>query len=297
MLDQLRQVAIFAKTVNHGSFRGAARELRLSPSVVSHHISQLEQHLGVALLHRSTRKLALTPEGERLLASTQQMLESVEGAFEEIGSTASSPTGELRLTMPSVLIHSPLIDSLAAFSMKYPGINYTLNFSDERQDMISGGFDIAVRMGVKTKSSAATRSLFQVNRCLVGSKKYLNSRSKATKPEDLLAWDWIELAQVRHIKLQFRKGKAKPVVIKPTPHIAVNDAHALYRLAQAGAGLAVVPEFVASEDVESGLVEHVLPNWKLEPIEVFAAWPSNAPKHGLIKLLINEISPVQSLRE
>ncbi len=78
MLDQLRQVAIFAKTVNHGSFRGAAKELRLSPSVVSHHISQLEQHLGVVLLHRFTRKLALTPAGERLLASTQHMLESVE---------------------------------------------------------------------------------------------------------------------------------------------------------------------------------------------------------------------------
>ena len=88
MLDQLRQVAIFAKTIDHGSFRGAARELKLSPSVVSHHISQLEEHLGVALLYRSTRKLALTREGEQLLASTHPMLEVVEGAFSEILNTA-----------------------------------------------------------------------------------------------------------------------------------------------------------------------------------------------------------------
>ena len=74
MIDQLRQMAIFAKTIDHGSFRGAAKELRLSPSVVSHHISQLEEHIGVPLLHRSTRKLRLTPEGERLLAAARNML-------------------------------------------------------------------------------------------------------------------------------------------------------------------------------------------------------------------------------
>ncbi|MGI9502636.1 MAG: LysR family transcriptional regulator, partial [Geminicoccaceae bacterium] len=78
MIDRLRQMAIFAKTIDHGSFRGAARELRLSPSVVSHHISQLEEHLGVALIYRSTRKLTLTREGERLLAATRKMLEAVE---------------------------------------------------------------------------------------------------------------------------------------------------------------------------------------------------------------------------
>ena len=79
MIDRLRQMAIFAKTINHGSFRGAARELKLSPSVVSHHISQLEEHLGVALIYRSTRKLTLTKEGQRLLTATRNMLEAVEG--------------------------------------------------------------------------------------------------------------------------------------------------------------------------------------------------------------------------
>jgi DNA-binding transcriptional LysR family regulator len=78
MIDRLRQMAIFAKTIDHGSFRGAARELHLSPSVISHHISQLEDHLGVALIYRSTRKLTLTAEGKRLLIATHKMLDAVE---------------------------------------------------------------------------------------------------------------------------------------------------------------------------------------------------------------------------
>lgn len=300
MLDQLRQVAIFAKTIDHGSFRGAARELRLSPSVISHHISQLEEHLGVVLIYRSTRKLALTLEGEQLLASTHSMLEAVEEVFSELSNSASCPTGELRLATPAVLIQSHLTDLMASFSMKHPGIKLSLDYSDVRKDMIEGGYDIAIRMGTQTKSSAVARSLFQVPRRLIASTGYLNNRPKVTTPLDLLDWDWIELTPVRHIKPTFRKltskSKAKQVTIKPTAHISTNDALAMYRLARCGAGLAVVPEFLAEQGIISGDVEYVLPDWKLDPIDVFATWPSNAPKHGLIKLFIGEICPEQSLK-
>jgi len=290
MLDQLRQVAIFAKTVDHGSFRGAARELKLSPSVVSHHISQLEEHLGVALLYRSTRKLALTREGEQLLESTHSMLEAVEGAFSEISDTAGSPSGELRITSPALFIQSQLTDVIASFATENPGIKIILEFSDERQDLIAGGHDIAIRAGSQTESPAVTRQLFQMHRRLVASKSYLKGRPKVKTPEDLKNWDWVELTPVRHIKQSFYKPGSKKISIKPDAHVSVNDALALYRFARAGAGLAVVPEFLAEEGIEAKLIEYVLPAWKIDPISIFATWPSNAPKHGLIKLFINYIS-------
>ncbi len=296
MLDQLRQIAIFAKTIDHGSFRGAARELDLSPSVVSHHISQLEEHLGVALIYRSTRKLALTKEGERLLASTQSLFDNVEVALSELTNSANSPTGELRLTTPSILIKSPLTDKLAAFSMEYPGIKLVIDYSDMRKDVITGGFDIAIRMEVQPTKTANTRSLFQVERRLIASTDYLKNRPKVKTPDDIATWDWIELTPVRHAKRVFRKSESKEKTIKPESHISANDAFAIYHLAQAGAGLAVVPAFLAEEGVSSGDVQHVLPEWKLDPISVYATWPSNAPKHGLINLLIDAISPNQSLR-
>ncbi|NKB75668.1 MAG: LysR family transcriptional regulator [Gammaproteobacteria bacterium] len=296
MLDQLRQLAIFAKTIDHGSFRGAARALRLSPSVVSHHISQLEESLGVVLIYRSTRKLSLTLEGERLLVAVHRMLEAVEEELVDLSSSAMMPTGELRLTVPSVLSQSRLTDSIGAFSMKYPGITLSLDFSDVRQDIIEGGYDVAIQMGLKKSKSASTRTLFSVKRQLVASKSYLADRPKVSRPEEISDWDWLELAPVYHIKPSFKKAGAKLVSINPTARISANDAQALYRLARFGTGLAIVPEFLATEDIDSGTVEHVLPDWNLDPAYVTAAWPANAPKHGLIKLLVNELSQDETLK-
>jgi len=103
-------------------------------------------------------------------------------------------------------------------------------------------------------------------------------------------WDWIELTPVKHIKPSFSKSGSKRISIKPTAHIGVNDALALYSFARSGAGLAVVPEFLAEQDKASKTIEYVLPSWKLEPINIFATWPSNAPKLGIIKLFVNFIS-------
>lgn len=218
------------------------------------------------------------------------MVEAVEDVFSEISNTAGNPSGEIRITAPALFIQSSLTDLIASFSMEYPGVTILLNFSDERQDLIAGGHDIAIRAGSRTESPAVTRQLFQMQRRLVASKTYLENRPKVKKPEDVKDWDWIELAPVRHIKPMFQKSKGKKVSIKTTAHISVNDALALYRFARAGAGLAVVPEFLAQEGIDAGVVEVLLPDWQIEPINVFATWPANAPKHGLIKLFVNYIS-------
>lgn len=231
-----------------------------------------------------------------MLRSTRSLLDTVEVAISDISNSANKPTGELHLTAPSILIKSQLTDLLAAFSMEHLGIKLSIDYSDAREDLISGGFDIAVRMEAKHKSAANARTLFQVERRLIASTDYLKNRPKVKTPNDVADWDWVEFTPVKHIKPSFRKLKSKPIAIKPTSHIAANSSLAVYNLAKAGAGLAVVPEYLAEEDVQSGAVQYVLPEWKLEPIAVFATWPSNAPKHGLINLLIDAISPSQSLR-
>ena len=289
MIDRLRQMAIFAKTIDHGSFRGAARELRLSPSVVSHHISQLEESLGVALIYRSTRKLTLTREGDRLLAATHKMLEAVEGELADLSVSASAPSGELRVTIPSVLSQSHFTARVAAFSRDYPRIKLHLDFSDSRRSLIDDGFDIAIRMGPTARNSATSRKLFSVSRRLVASPDYLASRPVPDCPQDVAVWDWLALAPVHNAPLEFRNEGGAQATLKPEARIHANDAQALYRLARAGAGLAIVPEFLASEDVEAGVAKYVLPNWELRSIDVFATWPANAPKHGLIHLALDAL--------
>jgi DNA-binding transcriptional LysR family regulator len=290
MIDRLRQMAIFAKTIDHGSFRGAARELRLSPSVVSHHISQLEDSLGVALIYRSTRKLTLTREGHRLLAAAQKMLEAVEGELAELSMSANAPSGELRMTIPSVLSQSHFTEQIAAFSKAHPRIRLSLDFSDIRRDLIDDGFDIAIRMGPKAKTTATSRKLFSVERRLVASTDYLASRLAPDHPDDIADWDWLALIPVQNAPVSFTKAGGTQATVKPEARVFANDAQALYRLARAGAGLAIVPDFLAREDVQVGTMGYVLPKWKLRVIDVFAAWPANAPKHGLIHLALDALS-------
>lgn len=289
MIDRLRQMAIFAKTIDHGSFRGAAEALHLSPSVVSHHISQLEDHLGVALLYRSTRRLSLTREGDRLLAATRKMLDAAEGELNSLTTSAPEPSGLLRVTLPSVLSQSDLTGQLADFVKLYPRIRLTLDFSDLRKELISDGFDLAIRMGPKPKASATSRILFNVTRRLVAASEYIDAQRTPEKPADLVGWDWLALTPVQNVPVAFFSQGHGKVSYKPNARIFANDAQALYRLAKAGLGLAVLPEYLAADDVAAGRMRYVLPSWSLRPVTVYAVWPPNAPKHGLTHLLLDHL--------
>ncbi len=289
MIDRLRQMAIFAKAIDHGSFRGAANELKLSPSVVSHHISQLEEHLGVTLIYRSTRKLTLTKDGERLLAATRKMLGAVEDELLDISGTSRDPSGELRVTLPSALSQSRLTDAIAHFMSCYPRVRLTLDFSDSTKELIDHGFDVAIRFWLRAKKSPTTRKLFTVDRVLVASPDYLNSRAGIKHPSDLQELDWLALSPVHTRGIGFTR-KDTIVKIKPNARVFANDVRSLYRLATNGLGVTSIPKYLAEDGVNSQQLEYVLPDWRLDQLHVFAEWPGNAPKHGLIHLLVNSLT-------
>ena len=290
MIDQLKQLAIFAKVIDHGSFRKAANELRLSPSVVSHHVSQLEESLGTALLYRTTRKLTLTPEGQKMLVATQNMLDVVESEMEALSQSAQEPSGELRITAPSVLSRSRLTDALAAFASQHRRVRLHLDFTDARKELVGDGFDIAIRMRLNAKNSATTRVLFAVRRRLVAAPEYLQGLPTIDEPNDLLGCDWLVLSQFQNLPTTFKKAGMTNQKLKPRSQIQSNDAQALYHLAKAGAGLAVLPEFLAEADVQAGTMAYVLPTWEVDLAYAFANWPANAPKNGLIRMMLDELS-------
>jgi len=293
MLDELRQIAIFAKTVDHGSFRAAARALQLSPSVVSHHVAQLEQRLGTALLYRSTRNLSLTPDGERLLSSAHAMVEAAESGLQIMSNQSNQPSGVLRITIPAIFTQSLLMDQLAEFAIEYPKVELSLDLSELRRDLIADGFDVAIRAGKMEDSSFKAQKLFQFKRRLVASPAYVKSQPTPTSPNDLRNWDWLELAPVRHVKAEFKSGRKRITVQRKKSRISINSAQALSRMARAGTGLAIIPEYFTDPLVEAGELEYVLPDWAVASIDVFAVWPSNAPKNGLVKHLVKFLKAKQ----
>ncbi len=280
MLNQLRQIAIFAKTVEHGSFRAAAKVLHLSPSVVSHHIAKLEEELGVALLYRSTRKLSLTSDGEALLVSAHAMMESAENFFSVATNQSTQLIGELSVALPAVMQQSKVINEIGNFVNLHPNMLVNLDFSDLVRDLIKDGIDVAIRMGWLEDSGLKARKLYEVKRCVVGSANYVNSKPNKITIEEIETWDWIELSQVGFNNLFSFKNNPKRM-FKPKARIRVNSAFAMQQLVANDNGLAALPEFVIEDKLASGEFIQILPDVDIPSIGVYAVWPANAPKGGM----------------
>ncbi len=280
MLDHLRQLAIFAKVVETGSFRAAAQILTLSPSVVSHHISKLEENLGVALLYRSTRKLSLTEDGARLLESVQAMVAAAETGLDCINAASPEPAGRLRVTAPAVLAHSGLIDDIVAFATAYPQVELDISFTDVRRDIIGEGIDLAIRMGWLEDSALMARKVTTVDRLLLTTPAYLEGQDLPETPRDLENWQFLHLSNVGR-RFAFENESGERIDVKPNARVVVDDAIALYRLVRGGFGVGTIPGFLAADDLAAGKLVRLLPDWRPQPLGIYAVWPPNAPRDSL----------------
>lgn len=289
MIHSLRALAVFAKTIEHGSFRGAARELRISPSVVSHHVSQLEQQLGASLIYRSTRKISLTREGERLIGPAVAMVAAAEGGINAVLGNASTLNGEIKISAPAVLARSPLTAKIAAFLSAHPNVSISIDYSDERRDVIADGIDVAIRMGWLKDSALKARKLYDVERMLSVSPDYLIGRRTPKTPADVADWDWLELTPVP-LKPAFRHKTKKTVSLRPIPRIKANSVAAILEFTVQGAGLSILPRFLAEQAAGQGTIEHLLPDWRLPSVGVFAVRPNNAARTGLAADFVTAIS-------
>ncbi|HYC41730.1 MAG TPA: LysR family transcriptional regulator [Noviherbaspirillum sp.] len=295
MIEELRALAVFAKTVDTGSFRAAARELGLSPSVVSHHVSQLESRLGVALLYRSTRRLSLTDDGKRLFDSAQIALQVRRARLE-------------RHCRALLRTRWPAHDHRAGFLRPQPARRRSrrlcagasegalaINFTDEKRDLIRDGIDLAIRVGALKDSALKSKKLFTLRRKLVASPAHLAAQKKPRTPADLATWEWIGLTMRPDSKTMVsRKGATQR--IRFTPRVTVDSIDAACRLAIAGLGLATPPSFLAEEEIRSGRLVELLPAWEVEPLGVYAVWPQNAGRESLTMRMLRFLEAREKAR-
>jgi DNA-binding transcriptional LysR family regulator len=289
MFDELRAFAIFAKTIEAGSFRGCAKALGLSPSVVSHHIAQLEHKLGLTLLYRSTRKMSLTAEGEQLYEASKKMLEAIELGLDSILPAAEKPSGTLKVSMPSILVRSGLMEKIAKFCCELPNVKLHLTFTDKIVDLIEERFDIGIRIGTLKDSGLMAKKLFSFGRKLVCSPLFFEKQTKVKKPEDLSTWRWIGI-EMLPLSRRFRNSIGKSVIVNYQAKLMCDSVDAAYQLAIAGAGLSSPPDFLVERDIKEGKLVEVLPEWQMEPLSVYAIWPQNLLKNNLASRFRNSLA-------
>lgn len=288
MLNDLKPLAIFAETVTLGSFRKAAEKLSLSPSVVSYHVSLLEERLGCTLLHRTTRSLSLTSEGKELFEHAAQMLQQAEEGLAKIGQSLESPAGNLSITMPTALTKGPWLVKIAAFQQKHPGIKLHINYTDQRENLVKEGIDIAIRAGELPNSSLKSIRLPDLQRALVCSPSFYEKFGPIKKPDDLLTLDWIKHSRVPAKRIFSKGGRIKTIVFKST--IEVNSLDAMVELTRAGLGLSTPPRNLIEHDIKNGNLVEVLTKWTVEAVPLHAIWPDTIASQSAVRRLLDHLT-------
>ncbi len=274
MIDLLKSLAVFVYVVEEGSFRAASFRLKLSPSVVSHHINLLEKRLGVVLFYRSTRAITLTDEGSRLFESASTMVAAADDSLGLYADSAENRLVELRVAIPNMLTGHSLFDRIVKFAKASPGIRLNLMSSDVALNLIKENVDIAIRVGKLKDADLKTRKIGQDKRVIVASPALMKRYKKPKHPDELASWDCIGFSSVPD-NFTFRKGRSVCNVWGSVA--ATTDAvSTMHQLCVAGIGVAGLPYETAKEDLKAKRLLEILPEWSGEKLDIYAMWAKNA---------------------
>jgi len=290
MIDQLKSMAIFASVVDEASFRGAAKKLNLSPAIVSIHVKKLEEKIGAPLLYRSTRCVTLTQDGKVFYQSAKSMLNAARDGLDKFAQGASTQLTELRVAIPDTLSTNPIIEKITAFTKNHTGIRLNLISTDQQQNLIGEGHDVAIRMGHFKNSEMKSKRIGEDRRVLVASPSFVNSQPRAKHPEDLKSWDFVSFSLVPDY-IDLKKANKTSGNIWGNVIAKASSTHSVKALCIAGLGVAALPFHQVERDLKAGRLIQILPDWQdCKTLPIYLVWVPNADLSIATREFINFMS-------
>lgn len=280
-MDRLQAMKVFCRVMECRGFAAAARQLDLSPSVVTRLVNELEAHLGVRLLNRTTRTLALTEAGERYLERARKLLQDLDDLELETSSSTMALTGHVRVLVPPAFASHQLAPALPAFRERYPGICIEM-VAPNMLEAFDESFDVSIMATVSRQLDGqfVARRLTCSHIIACASPAFLNEHGRPVHPAD---YDHLNLIHPAYVQeLTFRPEKealegrgAGAQIVTPTQPVMMS-AHidTLYAAALAGLGASGFPSYVVADALRDGRLERILPGWSLNVLHVYAAYPS-----------------------
>ncbi len=256
-----------------GSFAAASEVLGLSPSAVSKSISRMEQNLGVKLLHRTTRRLSLTSDGERLLSSAERVMEELEQMESWLGQSRSRPSGTLRVSLPSGLGRNVMVDSMVDFGRCYPNVVLEASFEDRMVDLAGERVDVAVRTGdLDDRAQLIARLFFRYQTILCAAPSAVSRAPRSIS--DLEALPCLHFRNRSTGRLFPWRLQQGPEMLRLTfsGPLVFDDIHSLARATMAGAGIALLPTWVAADALRRGELIEFMPHTRAEPIPTWLTY-------------------------
>lgn len=289
MNDRLQEMAVFVRTAERGSFSRAGRELGLSQPSVSRIVSELEARLGVKLLLRTTRRVTPTEAGLALLERAKQVLQDIEAA-EDAARGVDSLRGLIRMALPVTFGVREVIPALPAFLTRHPLLRLDLVMSDDRQDLVAEGVDLAIRLGELAASGFGARRLATCPRLVVAAPGYLAARGTPSTPADLAAHDCVfwPAGSIRQSLAFLREGAAVSVELEA--RITANSGDGLMAVIRAGLGIGVASAWMCRADLTSGAVVQVLRPYQLAPVTAHAVYPGGPRPSAKVRALVEHLA-------
>jgi DNA-binding transcriptional LysR family regulator len=273
-MDRLDTMKVFVVAVDEGSLAAAGRKLGRSPAAVSRAIAFLEERVGTELLHRTTRSIKLSEDGERYVAICRRVLTELEEADIVAAGPRAAPRGTLALTGPVVsgeIVLQPILD---AFLDAYPTVSARLVLLDRAVNLIEEGFDIALRIGQLSDSAMVATRVGEVRRLVVAAPRYLKQHPRIEEPADLAKHQVIGMAHIPNSWTFAPAGKSSVArTVQITPRLVINSTSAAVASAVSGRGVARLFSYQVAEQVKKGNLEIVLAGDEDPPMPVHVITP------------------------
>ena len=289
LANDLGALSVFLTVAEERSFTKTSKRLRVSPSAVSHSMRKLEEEIGVRLLSRTTRSVALTEAGEHLRARLRPAFTEIQEALGQVSRLRNKPAGRVRLLVPRLATSTVLAPKLGQFARDYPDVVLDVTTDDSRMDIVAEGFDAGIHFGEYIeKDMIAVRVSADLQPVIVGSPRYLKSHGRPKLPRDLLRHRCINF---RHgdaglYRWEFEKGKKSLSVAVGGPLI-VDDLDLVIRAALDDVALAYMAEDNAARHLASGALVRVLEDWCQPFPGFFLYYPSRRHQPGALSALID----------
>lgn len=289
MYRYAQSLVAFVAVGETGAFVKAAARLGVSPSVISHHIARLEEQVGQVLVHRSTRKLTLSENGRQLFAVAQKGFGAVETALNQIEADAEEVSGALKLAMPAFVPEPRLEARVMEFALRYPNVAMTLDYTDHRKDLIAEGYDLAIRVGKMPSSSLIQYEICEITQLLVATPGFLIKHGATQTPTSLKNLPFVSMRDGTDCVV-LTNGKRQEEIQLDLCQLRVKSILAARSATLAGVGFGNLPLSLIKDDLASGQLVALLPDWTLPKVHVHAVWNNSSRRGSLINRFVAFLS-------
>ena len=306
-MDQLLALRVFVRIAESGAFSRAADSMNIPRPTVTKLVQDLEQHLGIKLLHRTTRRVNVTPEGAAYYERATRLIGELEEMDESASRARSRPHGRIRIDVGSVVANMILIPALPAFRARYPELHVDLGVSDRPIDLVGEGIDCAIRGGLLPDTSLVARRIADMDWVTCASPVYLKARGMPKHPSELMPSatptsakgrvpghaiaGYFSSLTGRAFPLEFHKGNEQ-VSVHGQVEVAVNESTAHLSALLAGVGIGQAFKFMATPHLASGRLRTVLEDWTRPQQQFHVLYASNRHLSAKIRLFVDWVAEV-----